>query len=126
MKLLTILAHAFVGWTVCAATIGIGMATVSPHTALIVHAIVAPIAFTLVSSVYFTRFTYTTPLETAVLFVGFVIAMDIVVVALLILRSLAMFASPLGTWIPFALIFTATYVTGFAIVGRPHRGTAAH
>ncbi len=38
--------------------------------------------------------------------------MDFLLVALVILRSLAMFASLLGTWIPFALIFTATYLTG--------------
>jgi hypothetical protein len=37
---------------------------------------------------------------------------DFFVVALLINRSLDMFASLLGTWIPFALIFTSTYLTG--------------
>jgi len=37
---------------------------------------------------------------------------DFFVVALLINKSLAMFASPLGTWIPFALIFASTLVTG--------------
>jgi hypothetical protein len=29
-----------------------------------------------------------------------------------------MFASPLGTWIPFALIFAATYLTGVAVVRK--------
>ena len=37
---------------------------------------------------------------------------DFLVVALLILHSLDMFASLLGTWIPFTLIFTSTYLTG--------------
>jgi hypothetical protein len=54
-----------------------------------------------------------------------VIAADFFVVALLINRSLEMFASLLGTWIPFALIFTSTYVTGLYTVRKPHVKNAA-
>jgi hypothetical protein len=72
----------------------------------------APIFFTVVSLVYFNRFRYTTPLQTALIFVGLVIGMDFFVVALLINKSLDMFTSPLGTWVPFGLIFVATYLTG--------------
>ncbi len=111
-KTLIILVHAFIGWALCAAVMGIGMAVTSSTATLIVHAIAAPIFFWAVSSVYFSRFDYTTPLQTAAIFVGFVIGMDFLLVALVILRSLAMFTSLLGTWIPFALIFTATYLTG--------------
>ena len=35
--------HAFAGWALCAATMGIGMATMEMESALIVHAIGAPI-----------------------------------------------------------------------------------
>lgn len=111
-KIIIVLAHAFVGWALCAATIGIGMAVTSEQTALILHAIGAPIFFTIVSLNYFKKFNYTSPLQTALIFVGFVITVDFFVVALLINRSLEMFASLLGTWIPFALIFTSTYLTG--------------
>jgi hypothetical protein len=38
--------------------------------------------------------------------------MDVLVVALMIERSFEMFASPLGTWIPFALIFLSSWITG--------------
>lgn len=124
-KLVTILVHAFVGWALCAATMGIGMATMSLQNALIIHAIGAPIFFAGVSLIYFKKFNYTTPLQTAILFVGFVIAADFFVVALLINRSLEMFASLLGTWIPFALIFTSTYVTGLYTVRKPHVKNAA-
>ena len=41
-KILIILVHAFTGWALCAATMGIGMATMSLDTALIVHAMGAP------------------------------------------------------------------------------------
>jgi hypothetical protein len=68
--------------------------------------------------VYFTRFGYTTPLRTAVIFVSFAILMDFFVVALLVQRSLEMFASPLGTWIPFGLMFASTYLTGLALEKR--------
>jgi hypothetical protein len=118
-KVLIILAHAFIGWALCTASMVIGMATMSLDSALIVHAIGAPIFFTIISLVYFNKFNFTTPLQTALIFVSFVIVVDFFVVALMINRSLEMFASPLGTWIPFALIFTSTYVTGLLTVRNP-------
>jgi hypothetical protein len=111
-KIITLLVHAFVGWALCAATMGIGMAATSLNNALIIHAIGAPIFFMIVSMIYFRKFNFTTPLQTAIIFVSIVIAVDFLVVALLINKSLDMFASLLGTWIPFALIFTSTYLTG--------------
>jgi hypothetical protein len=119
-KFITILIHAFVGWAVCAATMGIGMTATSLQNTLIAHAIGAPIYFALVSLLYFKKFNYTTPLQTAMIFIGFVMVVDFFVVALLINRSLEMFASLLGTWIPFALIFASTYLTGLYIV-KSHR-----
>ncbi len=91
---------------------GIGMATTSLHNALIIHAIGTPVYFAAVSLIYFNKFNYTTPLLTAAIFVGFVIAADFFIAAIVINRSLEMFASLLGTWIPFLLIFISTYVTG--------------
>ncbi len=115
-KLVIIFVHAFIGWVLCAATMGIGMATMTLESTLIVHAIGAPIFFTVVSLIFFRKFNYTTPLQTAMIFVGFMIAVDFLVVALLINRSLEMFVSLLGTWIPFGLIFTSTYLTGVFVL----------
>jgi len=114
-KTLVILAHAFVGWALCAATMGVGMAVTSLENALIAHAIAAPVFFAIVSLVYFRKFNFTSPLRTAAIFLAFVIAMDFFVVALLINKSFEMFASLLGTWIPFALIFLSTYLTGLYV-----------
>ena len=114
-KFVIVFTHAFVGWVLCAAMMGIGLATVTLETALIIHALGAPIFFAIVSLVYFRKFNYTTPLQTAIIFVGFVIAVDFFVVALLINRSLEMFTSLLGTWIPFALIFASTFLTGIFV-----------
>jgi hypothetical protein len=120
-KISIIFVHAFVGWAMCTATMLIGMETMSIDNALIVHAIGAPIIFTLVSLVYFKKFNYTSPLNTALIFVSFVIVVDFFLIALVINRSLEMFASPLGTWIPFALIFASTYVTGMLITRSPQQ-----
>ena len=118
-RVATIMVHAFIGWALCAATMGIGMAMAPLQNALIAHAIGAPLYFAVVSLIYFKKFHYTAPLHTALVFVGFVMAVDFLVVALLINRSLEMFASLLGTWIPFALIFASTYLTGLYVVKAP-------
>ena len=123
-KIATLLVHAFIGWAFCAATMGIGMATTSLQNTLIIHAIGAPIFFMIVSLIYFKNFGYTSPLQTAIAFVGFVMAVDFFVVALLINRSLDMFASVLGTWLPFALIFTSTYLTGLYVVKTARHSSA--
>ena len=111
-KTVVVLLHAFVGWALCAATMGIGMALTSLETTLIVHAIGAPVFFFMVSLVYYKKFNYTTPLQTAVIFTAFVILVDFFLVAMVINRSFEMFTSLLGTWIPFALIFLSTLLTG--------------
>jgi hypothetical protein len=101
---------------------GIGMAVMSLETTLVVHAVLAPVFFAALSILYFKKFNYTTPLQTAIIFLLFVILVDFFVVALLINRSLVMFASPLGTWIPFGLIFISTYITGLIVVkGKGNR-----
>jgi hypothetical protein len=79
---------------------------------LIIHAIVAFVLFFLISLFYFRKFHYTSPMTTAIIFVSFVILVDFFIVALLILKSLEMFTSILGTWIPFALIFVSAYAAG--------------
>src|SRR5208282_278673 len=110
-----IFVFALVGWVLCAASIGLGFAVTSQTTTLVVHAILAPVVFAGLSWMYFTRFAYTTPLVAAALFLGIVAALDLVVVAGFILGSFAMFGSVFGTWLPFALIFAATWATGTAV-----------
>ena len=124
-KAIVILAFAFVGWALCGAIMGIGRTVTSLETTLVIHAIGAPIIFGGLSLIYFRWFNYTTPLLIALVFIAFVIGMDLFVVAWLIEKSFAMFASVIGTWIPFALIFLATYMTGVYVgkSGRPVQST---
>ena len=117
-KLAVIAAHAFVGWAGCGLSMAIGMSTTSMTNTLTIHAIVAFVLFFLVSLFYFRRFRYTSPLITAIMFVSFVILADVFIVALLINRSLEMFTSALGTWVPFVLIFLSTYITGMIVTRK--------
>ena len=98
-----------------------GMNLLSLEQALVVHAVGAPLIAGLVAWVYFKQFHYTTPLSTVGLFTGIVIFMDVFVVALLIEQSFTMFASFVGTRLPFALIFVAAYLTGRYIITRLER-----
>lgn len=122
-KTLIILAHAFVGWALCGAIMGVGPLLMPMQTTLIVHLIAAPIIFAAISYFYFTKFAFTTPLQTALIFVGFVIFTDFLLVGVIIIGSLEMFSSPIGTWIPFILIFASTYLTG-TLVTRQTRTAA--
>jgi len=115
--------HALVVWALCAATMGLATVATSLQTALVVHAVAAPVIAAVVSSVYFDAFDYTSPLATAVAVVAVVGLADLVVVALLVQRSLDMFRSVLGTWLPLALIFVQTIATGVVVHRTRRPGT---
>ena len=111
-KALIIVIHAFTGWALCGAVIGIGKSVTSIQATLVIHAIAAPLIFFVLSMIYFKKFSYTKPLATAIIFTGFVMIMDAGLVAPVFEKSYDMFRSLIGTWIPFALIFISTYLTG--------------
>jgi hypothetical protein len=119
-----VVAHGLMGWGLCGMTMGVGMKVTTLESALILHAIAAPVIFTVLSLIYFHRFGSWSPLRTAAAFLGVVVVMDVFVVALLIERSFAMFESILGTWLPFLLIFISTWWTGLASNRAVHRRTA--
>jgi hypothetical protein len=120
-----IVAFGLVGWALCGAIMFVGMATIDMQTTLILHAIGASIIFGALSWIYHTRFRYTSPIQTGVLFLSIVMLTDLILVGLVINKSLDMFASPLGTWIPFGLIFLSTYLTGRVLQTQGDRLAAA-
>ncbi len=120
-QIIVIAIFGVVGWALCGAIVFIGRDLMPMDTTLMVHAIGAPVIFGALSWIYFSRFGYTKPLVTAALFVGIVIFMDVVLVALVIERSLEMFESLIGTWIPWVLIFFSTYLTGLVVETRSIR-----
>ncbi len=122
---LTLLALGLLGWALCGAIMFVGMAVTELETTLIVHALGAPVIFSAISWLYFTKLRFTAPLQTAVVFTSTVIFMDVFLVALVINRSLDMFRSLMGTWIPFVLIFLSTYLTGLVVQAQRERPRTA-
>jgi len=107
-----LVAHAVVIWLVCGLTVAIGRPLLGLQPTLWIHAMVAPSVAVLVSIFYFRRSAAATPLFTATVFAGVAALLDSTLVALVFEKSYAMFSSILGTWIPLASIFAATYLTG--------------
>ena len=94
---LIVLIHAFIGWAFCGGIMGLGQAVTSLENTLFIHAIGALIIFIVISLIYFKKFNKFNEWQTAFIFLGFVLLMDVFVVALFIENSFEMFASPLGT-----------------------------
>lgn len=111
-SLAVLIAHGIVGWAACGALMGALLATVSEQSAIIGHAIGAPIIFAVVTAHLFLRSGGRRPIFVASTFTAIVIALDALIVAWLIQGSFAMFSSALGTWVPFALNFISVFVTG--------------
>lgn len=114
---LLLLGFALVGWALCGATIGVGRQLLPMEQVLVVHAVAAPLIFGVLAYVHARHFAFLRPLPVAAVFVGVVILMDAGVVAPFLERSFAMFGSPLGTWIPFALIFLASWGVSRWVMG---------
>jgi hypothetical protein len=107
-----ILAHAVAGWAYCGLLIDVARRFLPMPKTLLVHAIGVPFGFVGIALFYFRKFAYTNPSQTAAIFLAVVVSLDLFLIAPVFEKSYAMFASPLGTWVPFALIFVATYLTG--------------
>ena len=88
------------------------LTAVGIRTAIIGHAIAAPIVFTLVAWHYFRKDGARDPLPTAIAFVVCAVLLDLLIVAGLTQRGLEMFASIAGTWLPLGLVLLATWATG--------------
>jgi len=111
-KTIILLVHPFIIWLLCGSTIGLGSLLMSMNAVLIIHAIMAPVFAIFVSLVYFKKFNFTAPFKTALIFLLFVMVFDAGLVAPFFVKSYDMFRSILGTWLPFMLIFLATFLTG--------------
>ncbi len=105
-------------WANCGAIMGIGPRFLSMNTTLIIHAIGGPLGAAIAALIYFRFFGDLAPLNLAALFVGTALILDALVVSPFFVGNYGMFASPLGLWIPMALIFGVTWMTGFLMTER--------
>jgi menaquinone-dependent protoporphyrinogen oxidase len=104
--------HAAVGWALCALIMGALLRTTSPGAAIAVHAVAAPFVFVGIARHYFRLPGAREPLPAAAAFAALTALLDLIVVAGTVQHDLVMFTSLWGTWLPLALIFVATWLTG--------------
>lgn len=113
-RYVTVILYALAGWAVCGATVVVGRRFLSMDAVLLAHAVVAPVAFGVLTWRYFRRFPEASPAGTSLAMIGGVAGLDAFVVAPFLERSYAMFRSALATWIPFASIGVVSYLVGRA------------
>jgi len=116
-RTLLLLVFALVGWALCGATIGVGRQLLPMEQVLVVHAIAAPLIFGVLAYFHARHFASLRPLPTGVVCLGVVVLMDAGLVAPFLENSFAMFRSPIGTWIPFALIFVSVWASSHWVMG---------
>ena len=107
-----LVAHAATGWAVCAALMMLMLAFLPARAASITHAIAVPVVFAAVAWHYFEPRGAREPLATAVWFAITFAVLDLVIVAGLAQRSLAIPRSMVGFWLPLLLILFVTWVIG--------------
>jgi menaquinone-dependent protoporphyrinogen oxidase len=119
-RLRRLIAYGVAGWALCALVMSGLLAVSSSGVAMAVHAVAAPVIFTLLATRYFRARGARDPLPTATVWTALVIGLD--GLTALALRNQEMFTSIVGTWLPFLLIFLAISFTGFLMTTMPwHR-----
>jgi hypothetical protein len=104
-------------WGACGAVIGIGRKLWPLDTVLRIHLIAAPVIAFLLAAVHAWLAPDFNPVLRAAVMTVLVIVLDAVVVAPLFERSYDMFRTAIGTWIPFVLIFIASWAAGTILSG---------
>lgn len=108
-------------WAACGLTMALGRAAFGLEVALAIHLAAAPAISAAATVLCWNHRRHPGPLGTATLLLGVPAALDALVVAPLLEGGFAMFASPVGTWIPLALIFAASLATGRLLARPPER-----
>lgn len=116
-KLFIAILFAAVVWANCGAIMGVGPLFLSMGATLTVHAIGGPLGAAIATWIYYRFFGDLAPLTLATVFVGFALVLDALVVSPFFVGSYGMFGSPLGLWLPMALIFGATWLVGRRMTG---------
>jgi menaquinone-dependent protoporphyrinogen oxidase len=107
-----VVGHALGGWAACVSVMVVLLHTTTSAHAQLLHAVAVPLLFAAVARSYFRPAGAREPLPVGIAFAALAALFDLVFVALLAQRNLAMFASFTGTWLPLLLIVAVTWVTG--------------
>ncbi|HVP20241.1 MAG TPA: hypothetical protein VMS73_00110 [Anaerolineaceae bacterium] len=117
-KAAVVLLHAFVGWGILAAILAFGRKDLAVSSVLIIQLIAAPILFAGIAWIYYSYFGVTTPLQTALFFMGVVMFMHVSVLVFFARNGVNLYLKPVTIWIAFGLVFVVTYLEGRIIQRR--------
>ncbi len=112
MAWVALLVFGLILWGACGGVIAFGRQIWPMDMTLGVHLAVAPAIAAAVTMAHRIVAPEFSPLLRAAAMTGLIVALDALVVAPLFERSYTMFRSPLGTWLPFAAIFLASWAAG--------------
>jgi hypothetical protein len=108
-------------WAACGLTFAMGRAAFGIDAALAIHLAAAPAISFAATVLCWNHRRHPGALATAAVMAGVPAGLDALVVAPFLERSFAMFASPVGTWIPLALIFLGSLATARLLSRPPER-----
>lgn len=117
MAWIYLLGLALVLWAACGAVMAVGRRLFGLDTTLRIHLAAAPVVAFAVSAAHARIAPEFGVALRAAAITGIVFILDLLVVAPIFERSYDMFRSPIGTWVPFALIFAASLAAGRLISG---------
>jgi hypothetical protein len=123
-ELSVVVLFGLIAWAIGTATMWMTFWLASVKTGFAVRAIVAPIAFYLVSIQYFHRRHALRALFAAMLFACVELAADGAVALVVDARVYDIPRSLLGTWLPAALVLLVTWLTGIAMEQETSRDEA--
>ncbi len=112
MDLLYLAIAALVIWALCGAVMWLGPPRWGMTTAVRVHLVMAPVFSFCISLIHAWIAPGFDPLIRALSITTIIIVLDAGLAAPVFQKSYDMFRSPLGTWIPFVLIFLASRGAG--------------
>ncbi|MBU2533284.1 MAG: hypothetical protein KKB37_11125 [Alphaproteobacteria bacterium] len=99
-------------WGLCGAVMMVGRRFFSMRTTIHIHLAAAPVFAFALSCLHAHVAPAFDPMVRAGLMTGMIVVLDAGLVAPVFERSFEMFRSILGTWVPFALIFAASWLAG--------------
>ena len=112
MAWVSLVALSLIVWAACGGVIAGGRRVWTMQTTLVVHLFAAAAFAFAAASAHAWLAPDFDPVVRAAAMTALIVALDALVVAPLFERSYAMFRSALGTWIPFAAIFLASWAAG--------------
>ncbi len=111
-SLTRLIAHGALGWLLSTVVLEALLWVAGRGTAIAVHALAAPLIFTLVAVRYFRERGARDALPTALAWAALVVVLDLAIPGGVVHHNLVLFTSLGATWLPLALLFLAVWMTG--------------